>query len=76
MRPPTWKLWGDQGGKEYFLIFLLGVYFQIFQVFKLFLDEKLKVYDQVWESRIQRLGEELKRRHTRYDRLYREDGGR
>lgn len=51
---------------QYFLVFLLGVYFYVFQVFRPFLDRKLKIYGEEWEKRIQRLADELKRRHKEY----------
>ncbi|MGI8782618.1 MAG: hypothetical protein ACR2L2_03070 [Acidobacteriota bacterium] len=56
---------------QYFLIFLLGIYFHIFQVFRIFLDQKLPDRDRELDGRVGRLGEELKKRHAEYDRLNR-----
>ena len=55
---------------QYFLILLLEVYFKIFQVFRLFLDRKLKIYDETWERRINKLEGELSKRHAQYNKLY------
>lgn len=54
---------------QYFLVFLLDIYFHVFQVFRPSLGRKLKIYGEEWEKRIQRLADELKRRHKEYDQV-------
>lgn len=49
--------------EEYRLYYLatLQAYFQMFLVFKIFLDQKLKIYDPKWEKTISIMGPELER---------------
>jgi len=56
---------------DYYLV-TLQAFFQMFLVFKIFLDQKLKIYDPKWEETIKFLGPEQeklqKESHSKFNK--------